>query len=148
MGRGPAGKHPVAGARSRSGQVKTQAVADTGRITLHSFIRSNVAPGAILYTDEHRSYMGLDEYQHESIRHSVGEYVRGKAHTNGIESFWALLKRGYIGVYHHFTWKHLHRYLAEFEARYNLGDTPGGLRLDNLLGSSSGLRLTYKELIR
>lgn len=148
MGRGPAGKYPVAGARSRSGQVKTQAVADTGRITLHSFIRSNVAPGAILYTDEHRSYVGLDEYQHESIRHSVGEYVRGKAHTNGIESFWALLKRGYIGVYHHFTWKHLHRYLAEFEARYNLGDTPGGLRLDNLLGSSSGLRLTYKELIR
>ena len=107
-----------------------------------------MAPGAILYTDEHRSYVGLDEYQHESIRHSVGEYVRGKAHTNGIESFWALLKRGYIGVYHHFTWKHLHRYLAEFEARYNLGDTPGGLRLDNLLGSSSGLRLTYKELIR
>ena len=61
MGRGPAGQHPVVGARSRSGQVKTQAVADTGRITLHSFIRSNVAPGAILYTDEHRSYVGLDD---------------------------------------------------------------------------------------
>ena len=86
--------------------------------------------------------VGLDDYRHESIRHSVGEYVRGKAHTNGIESFCALLKRGYVGVFHHFTWKHLLRYLAEFEARYNLGDRHGGSRLDSLLGSSSGLRLT------
>ena len=81
------------------------------------------------------------------MRHSVGEYVRGQIHTNGIESFWALLKRGYIGTFHHFTWKHLHRYLAEFETRYNMSKTAGAERLDFMLGFSSGIRLTYRELI-
>ena len=76
---------------------------------------------------------GLTDYAHETVNHSVGEYVRGQAHTNGIESFWALLKRGYVGVFHHFTWKHLHRYLREFEARSNLGDRPESRRMDTLL---------------
>ena len=145
MGRGPVGKLPVIGARSRSGRVKTQVLLDTTAAEIHDFIRANVAPGSILYTDEHRSYLGLRDFAHESVRHSIGEYVRGKAHTNGIESFWALLKRGYIGVYHHFTWKHAHRYLAEFEARWGLADLEGGERLDTLLGYTPGLRLTYAE---
>ena len=93
-----------------------------------------------------RSYVGLRNYVHESVAHSVGEYVRGMAHTNGMESFWSLLKRGYIGVFHHFTWKHTHRYLAEFEARWSLGKLSGGSRLDALLGKASGIRLTYEEL--
>ena len=78
----------------------------------------NIAYGSQLYTDDHRGYLGLYGYRHESVRHSIGEYVRDQAHTNGIESFWALLKRGYYGVFHHFSWKHLHRYLAEFEIRF------------------------------
>ena len=147
LGRGVAGKLPVVGARSRSGRVKTQVIPDTGKAEIHNFVRTYVAPGSILYTDDHRSYIGLYDYVHESVRHSVGEYVRGKAHTNGIESFWALLKRGYIGVFHHFTWKHTHRYLAEFAARWGLGKMQGGARLKALLGSASGLRLTYEELI-
>ena len=147
-GRGTVGKQPVAGARSRSGRVKTKVISDTGKASIHSFVRSNVAPGATLYTDEFPSYLGLGEYQHHSVNHSAGEYVRGFAHTNGIESFWALLKRGYIGVFHHFSIKHLHRYVNEFECRWNLSDLEGGQRLDALLGASSGLRLTYEELIR
>ena len=77
----------------------------------------------------------------------MGEYVSGDIHTNGIESFWAILKRGYYGVFHHFTWKDLHRYLAEFETRWNMSNLQNGERIDALLGEISGLRLTYKGLI-
>ena len=147
MGRGVAGQQPVVGARPRSGRVKTKVLPHTSRFEIHQFIRANVAPRPVLYTDEALAYRGLSDYVHEAVTHSVGEYVRGMAHTNGIESFWALLKRGYIGVFHHFTWKHTHRYLAEFESRWGLGRNHGGERLDSLLGSDSGLRLTYKGLI-
>ena len=76
-------------------------IPDTGKQVLHGFIERNVSRSSIIYTDEHRSYLGLNSagYQHESICHSVGEYVRNQVHTNGIESFWALLKRGYYGVF-------------------------------------------------
>lgn len=73
---------------------------------------------------------------------SMKEYVRGQAHTNGIESFWALLKRGYTGVFHHFTWKHLPRYLAEFETRWNMIEWDEAKRFDAMLEGASGLRLT------
>ncbi len=69
--------------------------------------RTLAKPGSTLYTDGHRAYCGMGEYRHEAVEHSVGEYVRAQAHTNGIESFWALPKRGYIGTLHHFrrnTW--------------------------------------------
>ena len=148
LGRGTAGKKPVAGARSRDGKVKAKAVSDVNRIKMHEFVRSNIAIGSVLYTDQNLAYRGLeDDYDHQTVNHSIGEYVRGQAHTNGLESFWALLKRGYIGTFHHFTWKHLHRYLAEFSARYNLGKTKGGWRVDTMLSATPGLRLTYDELI-
>lgn len=146
--RGTADKKPVAGARSRDGKVRAKVISENNRIKLHEFVRSNIAIGSTLYTDENRAYRGLeDDYDHETVTHSIGEYVRGQAHTNGLESFWALLKRGYIGTFHHFTWKHLPRYLAEFSARYNLGKTKGGWRVDTMLGATPGLRLTYDELI-
>lgn len=100
-----------------------------------------------LYTDEARGYNGPIHYKRESINHGVGEYVRGQAHTNGIESFWALLKRGYIGVFHHFSWKHLHRYLHEFSVRWNMMNMTSAQRMDAILGSVAGVRLTYRELI-
>lgn len=150
VGRGTVGKQPVAGAVSRDGDVKTEVVTDTTRSEVHAFLHKNVAGGSNLYTDEYRSYVGLDDhYKHLSVNHSVGEYVSGKAHTNSIENFWAMLKRGYYGVFHHFSWKHLHRYLAEFEVRWNMRrfEKDGRVRLDYLLGHISGHRLTYKELI-
>lgn len=146
-GRGVVGKQAVAGLRERSGRVKAMMVPNTGKEMLHGFIARNVTLGSTVYTDDHRSYLGLNLYRHESVNHSIGEYVRGNAHTNGIESFWALLKRGYYGVFHHFTWKHLDRYLAEFEIRWNMSELESNERLDSLLESVSGNRLTYKDLI-
>ena len=146
-GRGPVGKQPVAGLRSRTGQVKAKAVPSVNRQELHRFIHAHVVPGTQLYTDEAPAYNGLIQYRRESINHGVGEYVRGQAHTNGIERFWALLKRGYIGIFHHFSWKHLHRYLHEFSVRWNMMTLTSGQRMDAMLGSASGDRLTYQELI-
>jgi transposase-like protein len=146
-GTGGVNKHAVVGTRERSGKVKAMRVADTGRETLHNFIKTNVVPGSTVYTDEHRAYLGLKDYFHQTVQHSVGEYVKGNAHTNGIESFWAMLKRGYYGTFHHFTWKHLPRYLAEFQTRWNMFEQDGAERLDSILESVVGSRLTYKELI-
>lgn len=146
-GRGTVGKQIVIGARERGGRVKASMIPDTSMGELHRFIRNNVVPGSTLYTDDHKSYLGLTDYNHESVNHSVGQYVNGKASTNGIESFWAMLKRGYYGTFHHFSWKHLHRYLSEFESRWNLGKMTGDLRMDFVLESAVGTRLTYGELI-
>ena len=147
-GGGTKGKQVVAGLRSREGEVRLTRAEDSSKTTLQNFVCRNVAAGATLYTDEHRSYTGLgDTYNHQSICHSVGEYVAGSVHTNGIESFWAMLKRGYYGVFHHFTWKHLHRYLAEFETRWNMINLRNDERVDTLLKHVSGLRLTYAGLI-
>ena len=76
-----------------------------------------------------------------------GEYVKGDIHTNSIESFWALLKRGHYGIFHSMSVKHIHRYIAEFEARWNMSNIGGSARVDAILESASGLRLTYKGLI-
>ncbi len=146
IGRGVSGKQAVAGMRERLGRVKIKMVSTTEKGELHSFIKENIAIGSTLYTDDHRSYLGIKDYNHYSVNHSLGEYVRGQAHTNGIESFWALLKRGYYGTFHHFSWKHLPRYLSEFEARFSMGGMNGSDRLDFLLESVSGRHLSYKAL--
>jgi len=147
LGRGPVGKQAVAGVRARTGEVRIDMVPSTDRRTLYDFLRSNVAQHSALYTDGHPAYVGLPGYDHEAVDHTIGEYVRGKAHTNGIESFWSLLKRGYTGVFHHLTWKHLDRYLNEFETRWNFRDMGSAARFDVLLESASGARLTYERLI-
>ena len=147
-GGGSKGKQVVAVLQSREGEVRLMQAEDTSKATLQSFVYRNVAAGATVYTDEHRSYMGLGgSYNHQRVCHSVGEYVSGDIHTNDIESFWAILKRGYYGVFHHFTWKDLHRYLAEFATRWNMSNLQNGERMDALLGEISGLHLTYKGLI-
>ena len=86
--------------------------------TLQGFVEAHTEDTATVYTDEAKAYTGLAR-AHEVVKHSAGEYVRAMAHTNGVESFWSLLKRGYIGIYHHFSRKHLHRYVSEFEGRHN-----------------------------
>ena len=90
----------------------------------------------------------FNRLSHETVNHSAGEYVRGKAHTNGVESFWALFKRGYHGVFHDFTWKHLDRYLAEFSHRWNMLPLSSAQRVDAILKAGVGGRLTYEELTR
>lgn len=146
-GRGAVGKTAVVGARDENGIVKTQKVADVTGKTLKEFIAQNVAENSTVVTDEFKSYKGLFNYTHLTVNHSVGQYVKDMAHTNGIESFWALLKRGYIGVYHYMSAKHLHRYLREFSFRHNtrLESTMSFIKMT--AKRMNGKRLTYKELI-
>lgn len=84
-------------------------------------------------------------FQHEAVNHKVGEYVRGQAHTNGIESFWAMLKRGYIGTYHQMSRKHLGRYVAEFAGRHNLRDADTTDQMEAMASGFLGKRLRYAD---
>jgi transposase-like protein len=115
------GKVPVIGAISRKGNVVCRAIENTSRSTLDGFIRKVASPNVeLLTTDEHPAYGKLKgEYPHEIIQHRDNEYVRGIVHTNSIESFWALLKRGVMGSFHHVSKKYLPLYLAEFTFRHN-----------------------------
>ena len=99
---------------------------------------------AKVYTDEHGGYIGLPN--HETIKHSVGQYVAGMAHANGIESFWAALKRGYHGTYHHMSVKHLGRYVGEFEGRHN--DRPADTvdQMAHMVRGMEEKRLRYEDL--
>lgn len=146
-GRGSVGKTAVVGVVDDAGEVRAMPVADVTAKTLHSFIRSNVSTGAIVVTDDFRSYRNLTGYHHKTVKHSVGEYVKDQAHTNGIESFWALLKRGYYGIYHHMSAKHLHRYVNEFSFRHNTAQIDTMDFIGMTAARVTGKRLTYKELI-
>ena len=144
-GRGTVGKTVVAGVRNREGgKVRVEVVPDTTIITLQSLVEDSVTPDAKLCTDELASYKNLPN--HESVKHGVGEYVREQAHINGMESFWAIMKRGYHGVYHAMSPKHLPRYVAEFEGRHN--DRPADT-LTQMARLAQGLdrkRLRYADL--
>lgn len=146
-GTGGTGKFSAMAVCERGGKVKAEMIQNPSKNEIHAFIRKNVAAGSTLYTDNFKSYLGLVGYTHESVNHSIGEYVRNQAHTNGVESFWSLLKRGYIGTFHNFSWKHLHRYLSEFSTRWNMSGLAEDARLDSVLESVVGCRLTYKRLI-
>ncbi len=146
LGRGPVGMVPVAGARDRdTNQVSAAPVDGTTRATLQGFVRERTAAGAVVYTDDHAAYHGLPN--HEAVRHNVGEYVREQAHTNGIESFWASLKRGYHGVYHQMSAKHLGRYVTEFEGRHN--DRPSDTidQMQHIVKGMEWKRLKYRDLV-
>jgi transposase-like protein len=120
-GRGTANKIPVIGAISRKGNVVCKMIEHTDTETLTRFVRLAVSDKLeLLVTDEHSGYRYLKwEMPHEVVKHSKGEYVRGKAHTNSIESFWSLLRRGIMGTYHNVSKKYLPLYLAEFQFRFN-----------------------------
>ena len=147
QGRGAVGKTAVVGVKDReTNQVDAEVVDRTDKETLQGFVEDRTENSAIVYTDEARAYVGLDR-AHEAVKHSVGEYVRGQAHTNGLESFWANMKRGYQGVYHWMSAKHLHRYVAEFEGRHN--DRPRDTieQMRGIVLGSVGKRLRYSDLI-
>ena len=145
-GRGPVGKTPVVGMKDRdTGHVSATPVEHTDKPTLQSFVESGIEDGAKVYTDEHSAYQDLPN--HETVKHSVKEYVHGQAHTNGVESFWAMLKRGYVGTYHHMSVDHLHRYVNEFAGRHN--DRPSDTRdqMRHIVEGMNGKRLKYDDLI-
>jgi transposase-like protein len=115
------GKVGVIGAISRKGNVVCQIIENTDAITLNAFVRKAVSETVdLVATDEHSGYRFLKEYfPHEAVSHSQGEYVRGEVHTNNLESFWSLFKRGVMGSFHHVSKKYLPLYLAEFQFRHN-----------------------------
>lgn len=145
-GRGTVGKTPVAGVKDRSTkEVRVQVAEAVNRDTIQAFVGEHVDPEATLYTDESQAYVGLDN--HKTVSHSSGEYVREQAHTNGMESFWAMLKRGYYGTYHKMSKKHLDRYVGEFAGRHNARhlDT-----LEQLMFMARGMpnkTLPYQKLV-
>ena len=144
-GRGPVGKTAVAGVKDRAtGRVSAAVVERTDGATLKPFVLSRIAQEADIYTDEHGAYHGLQN--HETVAHSVGEYVRGQAHTNGIESFWSMLKRGYYGTYHRMSPKHLDRYVHEFSGRHNQRPLDTAEQMRHVARGLVGKRLRYSEL--
>ncbi len=146
LGRGTAGKTAVVGAKDRTtGQVATLVVEGTDKATLQGFVRARVMDGAKVYTDEHRAYEGL--LNHETVKHSVSEYVNGQAHTNGVESFWGMLKRGYHGTYHRMSPKHLQRYVNEFSGRHNTRPLDTVQQMRAIVRGLEGKRLRYEDLI-
>ena len=146
-GRGAVGKAAVAGIKDReTGKVRATVVERADGPTLRTFVWQHTPEGAQVYTDDAAAYQGLPR-PHETVRHSVGEYVRGQAHTNGIESFWSMLKRGYHGTYHHMSAKHLQRYVRGFAGRHNIRDLDTLAQMAAISRGMVGKRLTYADLV-
>ena len=146
-GRGGVGKTAVVGIKDRqTNKVKAKVVQNTKKPTLQGYVKDNINPGAETFTDDNRSYQGLDN--HKTVCHSVGEYVNGQIHTNGIESFWSMLKRSHKGIFHKMSPKHLQRYVDEFSGRHNLRsfDTEDMMRI--VFTQMGGKDLSYQELIK
>ena len=146
-GRGAIGKVAVVGVKDRATkQVAARVVTDTTKPTLQSFVMAHVTPDAIVYSDEAAAYEGLPN-PHEAVKHSVSEYVRGMAHTNGIESFWATLKRAHQGTFHKISPKHLDRYVQEFAGKHNVRDQDTIAQMVTVAAGLVGRRLMYRQLV-
>jgi transposase-like protein len=140
-------KSPVIGMVERGGKLVAKKIENTKTETLSKELINNVKLGATLYTDEYTSYKSLQRiYDHQFVKHSRHQYVQGRVHTNTIEGFWSILKRGIFGVYHFTSKKHLQLYVDEFVFRYNSRNSTEANRF-NLLLSNLENRITYKELI-
>ncbi|MCY4101458.1 MAG: IS1595 family transposase [Rhodobacteraceae bacterium] len=146
-GRGTVGKTAIVGVKDReTKKIKARVVIDTSKLTLQGFINSNVEEEAEKYTDESRSYKGLTH--HSTVNHSAREFVDGMVHTNGIESFWSMLKRSHKGTFHKMSPKHLQRYVDEFVGRHNLRGCDTEEMMKTLFAQMTGKKLTYEELIK
>jgi transposase-like protein len=146
---GGANKSVVLGVIERDGELRALHVADAKAKTLQGNVRKNVRRRSAILTDEDSAFLGLsDDYNHMTVNHSKGEYVRlgGFVHTNGIESVWAFLKRQIIGIHHWVSPKHLQRYVDEMSWRFNRRDMKVTARMNSLFGCVEG-RLRYRELI-
>ena len=147
LGRGGIGKTVVAGAKDReTNRVSAEVVASTDAKTLQGFVVDQAAKGATVYTDEAAAYKGMP-FKHESVRHGTGEYVRDMAHTNGIESFWSMLKRAHKGVYHKMSPKHLQRYVDQFAGKHNAREANTIDQMGGVVAGMVGKRLMYRNLI-
>ena len=149
-GRGGVGKQPVLGMGKRGGKVKAMTVDVEDQATIRKTADNSVEVGSTLYTDDHREYkdVGGILYGHETVNHSAKEYVNGMAHTNGVGSVWSAIKRGFNGVYHHWSKKHCQRHINKFTFRLNQGNVSRDTQdsLNDLLKAMVGKTITYREL--
>ncbi len=145
-GRGPVGKTAVLGAKDRNtNRVTARVIEHPDAPTLQGFVERHTAPGAMVYTDDHGGYEGLPN--HEAVRHSAGEYVSAMANTNGIESFWSMLKRAHKGTFHKLSPKHLQRYVTEFAGKHNARNADTQDQMTALAVGLVGKHLLYRDLI-
>src|SRR3972149_3083207 len=144
--RGAVGKVPVFALIERGGELRAAKVANVGSSTLPAIIRNHVHPNATLMTDSANTYIASVEHvlHHESVDHHRKEYVRGEAHTNTLEGWFSLLKRGVNGTFHHVSEKHLDRYIDEFVHRYNWREMDDVQRTIKAIKGAPGKRLYYK----
>lgn len=150
-GRGPVGKQPVVGMKDReTGHVAAKVIDSTDGETLQGFVDAHASPDATLYTDDASAYRGTDR-EHDSVKHSAGEYVKYLAgatvHTNGVESLWSMLKRAHKGVYHRLSPKHLQRYVDMFAGRQNVRELDTLAQIQAVVMGMVGRRLMYRDLV-
>jgi transposase-like protein len=149
-GGGPAGKRAVVSLVERGGRVRSFHPAVADKVTVGGIVAGNISSETVFYTDESRLYGDAKDRftTHETVKHSAGEYVRGEVHTNTIEGVFSIFKRGMKGIYQHCAEKHLHRYLAEFDFRYNHRIKLGFNDTDRAIAAikgGEGKRLTYRQ---
>ena len=146
-GRGAVGKTAVVGVKDRATKhVAARVVERTNKATLQGFVIDHTAPGATVYSDDSSAYESLP-FNHDTVKHSLSEYVKGDVHTNGIESLWSMLKRAHTGTFHKLSPKHLDRYVQEFASRHNLRDEDTIDIMGVVATGMRGKRLRYRELI-
>jgi transposase-like protein len=148
--KGPANKRAVIALVERGGAVRSFHVARADKKTVAAIAKENISREARLMTDESRLYKGLEVASHERVRHAAKQYARGDVTTNSVEGFFSIFKRGMKGVYQHCSEKHLHRYLAEFDFRYNARSALGvedTERATKAVKGAKGKRLTYRQPI-
>jgi len=143
-------QRPVIALVERGGNVRSFYVAQANKENVTAIVNDNIARESVLYTDESPLYRGMDKVfsKHETVKHSAGEYVRGEVHSNTVESYFSIFKRGMRGTYQHCKEKHLHRYLAEFDFRHNARVALGvndETRAARILAGVVGKRLTYEK---
>lgn len=148
QGRSVTTKTAVAGLVQRGGEVRAKVVKDTSGTNLRRFVGENVQKGSELHTDEWFGYNGLERlYNRFVIKHNDKQYVSGNVHTNTMEGYWSLLKRGVVGIYHSVSSKHLQKYLDEFSFRYNTRDLSECNRFNSML-QNIATTLPYNQLIK
>ena len=137
---------PVVGMKDReTNKVAAKVIQETDKPTLQGFVTDHAAPVAQVYTDEAQAYVGIPN-PHESVKHSVSEYVRDKVHVNGMESFWSMLKRAHDGTFHKLSPKHLNRYVQEFAAKHNIRDSGTLIQMRDTVARLVGRNLVYTDL--
>lgn len=149
QGRASADKTPVVGLVERGGKVLTFVVENTDSKTLHTIMGNNVDKECVLITDAYRSYNGLEkQYNHITVKHTENNYkTDSHFHTNNIENFWSIFKRGIIGIYHYVSPQHLHRYTTEFGYRYNNRKDSGVEKFAAAVSRCANMRLPYDVLV-